>query len=78
MLRDFHGPPPKSAVGDDSRWLNDNLRLLHADLRGTKEGFKLVRKLPHVRTPDGAVTPRMVALAAGYLATRGYDFSEAR
>ncbi len=76
VLRDFHGPPPKSAVGDDFRWLNDNLRLLHADLRSTKDGFKLVRKLPHVRTPDGAVTPRMVALAAGFLATRGYDFSE--
>ena len=73
---DFHGPPPKNAVGDDFRWLNDNLRLLHADLRGTKEGFKLVRKLPHVRTPDGAVAPRVVALAAGYLATSGYDFSE--
>ena len=34
-----------------------------------KEGFKLVRKLPHVRTPDGAIAPRVVALAAGYLAT---------
>ena len=42
----------------------------------TKEGFKLVRKLPHVRTPDGAVAPRVMALAAGFLATRGYDFSE--
>ena len=41
-----------------------------------KEGFKLVRKLPHVRTPDGAVAPRVVALAAGFLAARGYDFSE--
>ena len=41
-------------MGDDFRWLNDNLRLVHSDLRGTKDGFKLVRKLPHVRTPDGA------------------------
>ena len=63
-------------MGDDFRWLNDNLRLLHAELRGLKEGFKLVRKLPHVRTPDGAVAPRVVALAAGYLSTSGYDFSE--
>src|SRR5713226_2966019 len=78
VLHHFHGPPPKSAVGDDFRWLNDNLRLLHADLRSTRkgEGFKLVRKLPHVRTPDGAVAPRVVALAAGFLATSGYDFSE--
>ncbi len=76
VLRHLHGPPPKNAVGDDFRWLNDNLRLLHAELRGSKEGFKLVRKLPHVRTPDGAVAPRVVALAAGYLSTSGYDFSE--
>src|SRR6202795_1510167 len=76
VLRHFHGPPPKNAVGDDFRWLNDNLRLLHGDLRSTREGFKLVRKLPHVRTPDGAVAPRVVALAAGYLAATGYEFSE--
>jgi len=76
VLRHFHGPPPKNDVGDDFRWLNDNLRLLHGDLRSTKEGFKRVRKLPHVRTPDGAVAPRVVALAAGFLATCGYDFSE--
>src|SRR6266481_1636889 len=48
----------------------------YGDLRSTKEGFKRVRKLPHVRTPDGAVAPRVVALAAGFLATSGYDFSE--
>ena len=76
VLRAFHRPAPKETVGDDFRWLNDNLRLLHAELRGTKDGFKLVRKLPHVRTPDGATTPRVVALAAGYLATSGYDFSQ--
>ena len=77
VLRHFHGPSAKSEVGDDFRWLNDNLRLLHGDLRSTKEGLKRVRKLPHVRTPDGAVAPRVVALAAGYLATAGYDFNEA-
>ena len=63
-------------MGDDYRWINDNLRLVHSDLRGTKDGFKLVRKLPHVRTPDGATAPRVVALAAGYLSTSGYDFTQ--
>src|SRR6267143_1556357 len=52
VLVAFREPLPKKPVGNDFRWLNDNLRLLHADLRGTKEGFKLVSKLPHVRTPD--------------------------
>ena len=76
VLLAFQEPPPKKSVGDDFRWLNDNLRLLHADLRGTKEGFKLVRKLPHVRTPDGALAPRAVAVAAGFLAATGYEFNE--
>ncbi|MGH9503264.1 MAG: glucoamylase family protein [Terriglobales bacterium] len=76
VLRFLHGPVPKIEVGDDFRWLYDNLRALHADLRGTREGFKLVRKLPHVRTPDGATAPRVVALAAGFLAATGYDYSE--
>ena len=75
VLRAFQGSVPATIVGDDFRWLNDNLRLVHADLRGTKDGFKLVRKLPHVRTPDGAIAPRVVALAAGYLATTSYEFS---
>ena len=76
VLRAFHRPAPKETVGDDYRWINDNLRLVHSDLRGTKDGFKLVRKLPHVRTPDGATAPRVVALAAGYLSTSGYDFTQ--
>ncbi len=33
-------------------------------------------KLPHVRTPDGAIVPRVLALAEGFLATVGYEFSE--
>ncbi len=76
LLPAFRGSLAKKTVGDDFRWLYDNLRLVHSGLRGAKEGFKLVRKLPHVRTPDGAVTPRVLALAAGFLAATGYDFSE--
>jgi hypothetical protein len=76
VLRVFQGPSQKRPVGDDFRWLSDNLRLVHSDLRGTKEGFKLVRKLPHVRTSDGALAPRAVAVAAGFLAATGYEFAE--
>ena len=78
VLRNFRGPLPKIPVGDDFRWIYDNLRLVHSNLRGTKEGFKLVRKLPHVRTPDSGVTPRVLALAAGFLGATGYEFSELR
>ena len=76
VLAGIRGPLPKKPIGDDFRWLYDNLRLLHSDLRSMKEGFQLARKLPHVRTPDGAIAPRVVALAGGFLATTGYEFSE--
>src|SRR5690349_10219934 len=45
VLSSFRGQL-KKPVGDDFRWVYDNLRLLHSNLRGTKEGFKLARKLP--------------------------------
>ncbi len=76
VLMAYRGTLPKTPVGDDFRWLYDNLRLLYSDLRGMKEGFKLVRKLPHVRTPDGTVAPRVVALAAGFLASTSYEFND--
>jgi cyclic beta-1,2-glucan synthetase len=76
ILTVFRGPLPKKTTGDDFRWLYDNLRLLYSDLRGVKEGFKRARKLPHVRTPDGGTTPRVLALAAGFLSTVGYEFNE--
>ena len=76
VLAAFRGALPKKPVGDDFRWVYDNLRLLHSDLRSVKEGFKRVRRLPHVRTPDGAITPRVVAVAAGYLAASGYEFND--
>jgi hypothetical protein len=31
----FRAPLPKKPAGDDFRWLYDNLRLVHSDLRGT-------------------------------------------
>ena len=65
VLATFRGPLPKKPIGDDFRWVYDNLRLLHSDLRGMKEGFKLVRKLPHVRTPDGVITPRVLRSGRG-------------
>jgi cyclic beta-1,2-glucan synthetase len=76
VLAGLRGPLPKTPVGDDFRWLYDNLRLVYSDLRSTKEGFKRVSRLPHVRTPDGAVVPRVLALASGFLAATAYEFTD--
>ena len=57
---------------DDFRWLQDNVRLLHAELRGLSGGLKPARKLPHVVSQEGEVVPRAVAIAAEFLnATEG-------
>src|SRR6266699_3174002 len=35
---------------DDLRWLRDNMPLLGAELGNTRNAFKRLRRLPHVRT----------------------------
>ena len=62
---------------DDLRWLRDNLPLLWAELWNTRNAFKLLRRLPHVRTPKGITIPRAAALAEAYLHAVEFEFSEA-
>ncbi|MBV9622442.1 MAG: glycosyl transferase [Acidobacteria bacterium] len=61
---------------DDLRWLRDNLPLLWAELWNTRNAFKLLRRLPHVRTPKGITIPRAAALAEAYLHAVDFDFGE--
>ena len=67
---------PDPSDPDDLRWLRDNLALLWAELWNTKNAFKLLRRLPHVRTPSGATIPRAAALAEAYLHSVKFAFSE--
>lgn len=62
---------------DDLRWLRDNLPLLWAELWNTRNAFKLLRRLPHVRTPKGVTIPRAAGVAEAYLHAVEFDFSEA-
>ncbi len=75
LLRAFDAPLPKTNVSDDFRWAHDNVRLLHAELEEAGEAFQRLRKIPHVRTPDGAVIPRVVAVAEGFLAATACRFT---
>jgi cyclic beta-1,2-glucan synthetase len=75
LLRALEAPLPNPNVSDDFRWAHDNVRLLHADLEETGEAFRRLRKTPHVRTRDGAVVPRALAVAEGLLAATEYRFS---
>jgi len=76
IFRVVDGPPPESPVSDDFRWLYDNSRLAYSDLHGAARALRLRAKSPHVRTQNGEVIPRALAIAEGFLATVSYEFSE--
>ncbi len=75
LLAKLESPPPK-AVSDDFRWLHDNVRLLEAELEDALETFRMRHKVPHVRAHDGAVIPRIAAVAGDFLDAAGYQFGE--
>jgi cyclic beta-1,2-glucan synthetase len=60
---------------DDFRWLYDNLRLLDNELQGICDSLPRLRKLPHVRTPNGNISPRVAAIAEGFLDATHCQFS---
>jgi len=77
VFRGVETPPPAEAgVANDFRWLFDNIRLLPAEMQYVSDSLRELKKLPHVRTPKGAVMPRVLALAEGFLEATGYVFSE--
>jgi cyclic beta-1,2-glucan synthetase len=76
-LEEVNDAPRDPADPDDLRWLRDNMALLWAELWNTRNAFKLLRRLPHVKTPSGATIPRAAAVAEAYLHAVEFEFSEA-
>jgi hypothetical protein len=69
--------PRNPSDPDDLHWLRDNTAMLWAELWNTRNAFKALRRLPHVRTPSGATIPRAAAVAEAYLHAVDFRFSEA-
>ncbi len=69
------GPSPETSVSDDFRWLYDNSRLVYTELHGSARALRQRLKSPHVRTANGEVVPRTLAVAEAYLTTVVYEFS---
>ena len=61
---------------DDLRWLRDNMTMLWAVVWNTRNAFKLLKNLPHVRTPNGLTIPRCAAVAEAYLHAVQFNFSD--
>ncbi|MGA7850145.1 MAG: glucoamylase family protein [Terriglobales bacterium] len=62
-------------MSDDFRWLYDNLRLVETELEDVQETLKLPDKIPQVRAPDGAVLPRIAAMADDFLVGVAFQFA---
>jgi cyclic beta-1,2-glucan synthetase len=76
VLKKLEAPLPHTAISDDSRWLYDNVHLLSSELESVAETFRVRQKSPHVRTPTGAIVPRVAALAEVFLAETNCQFDE--
>ncbi|HZR64379.1 MAG TPA: glucoamylase family protein [Terriglobales bacterium] len=62
---------------DDHRWLRENTPLLSSHLSSTENAFRLLNRMPHVRTPRGTTIPRAAGVAEAFLHAIGFEFSEA-
>src|SRR5882762_1016341 len=72
----LEAPPPEPPISDDFRWLYDNGRLMYTELRDTARTLNSRAKTPHVRTQEGEVMPRVLALAEGFLDVVSYQYGE--
>jgi len=66
----------KAPTSEDLRAVHDNLRVLHLASVGAVGAAGELSGLPHVRSTKGDITPRVLALAEGYLDATEYQFSE--
>jgi hypothetical protein len=62
---------------DDHRWLRENSTLLWSHLWNTKNAFKTLTRLPHVRTPRAITIPRVAGVAEAFLHGVDFEFNEA-
>lgn len=77
QFQPFRAPiAPDAVVPDDFRWLHDNLNLVDMELHGMADALKYLAKAPHVVVAGGAVMPRPVAIAQGFLTAVQYRFTE--
>src|SRR5579884_3615699 len=61
---------------DDHRWLRENNSFISSHLWNTRNAFKLLEHLPHVRTPRGTTIPRAAGIAEAFLHAVEFEFSE--
>ncbi|HTV65794.1 MAG TPA: hypothetical protein VMD98_09325, partial [Bryocella sp.] len=61
---------------EDLQWMHDNVRLVRATESEVAQSAGSLRRVPHVRTPDKDVVPRVLAIAEDFLRTVDYRYSD--
>ncbi len=56
--------------------MHDNVRLVRATQSEVQGSLASLRRVPHVRTPDKMVMPRVLAIAQAYLQAVEYRYSD--
>ncbi len=61
---------------EDLQWMHDNVRLVRASEAEVQQSAGSLRRVPHVRTPEKDVVPRVLAIAEDYLHSVDYRYSD--
>src|SRR5580700_6508225 len=58
---------PDEQLPEDLQWMHDNVRLVRATQTEVQQSVSSLRRVPHVRTPDKVLMPRVLAIAQDFL-----------
>ena len=61
---------PDEQLPEDLQWMFDNVRLVRMTQGDVKQAVASLRRVPHARTPDKTVMPRVLAIAQDFLQRR--------
>jgi cyclic beta-1,2-glucan synthetase len=77
LLADVDFPTdPDERLPEDLQWMHDNVRLVRVSQTAAQQAAGWLRRVPHVRTPDKLVVPRVLAIAEDFLRTVSYRYSD--
>ena len=68
---------PDEQLLEDLQWMHDNVRLVRATQTEVQQSVSSLRRVPHVRTPDKVLMPRVLAIAQDFLRAVEYRYSDA-
>jgi hypothetical protein len=72
------GAQAEPAHTEEIRYLHDHLSWIRSPATQASEAGSSLARLPHVRDGQGAVVPRVIAIAEDMLAIAGYKFSDSQ